>query len=684
MCSFGVGVTNSHSTNLTPRMESTAKVNATLHWDHFDAVLRAGLHQLWFDQDFVDVTLACQGQFVKAHKNVLSVCSTFFQTVFKENPCKHPVVILQGAKYSHVRSLVNFMYTGETMVPHNELPAFLKTAETLQIKGLVNNTQEHEDDFWNEDLLESIPNYQVKRRRLEGTETLTTSAQEWVSNLEDAPDIATAISFVDEDIKYDVPQPSSSKSSVSTSNSYKLKVNAAQQTTSPERKVTRSNGCHMSDDDSDNDTYSSSTNNSHTDAATSSVQPEDQPSSSGASKNDAETSEMMLDRMLHLRTKSTRSNARLAQLEAQEDVVLGGRLPVNTMAELQRLESDLNNTDFFTAMCNYLGHLGGKTQTEVSERIFAKVIDPNIMEKSCPDVNQAFTSRNLTDFPNVVKLVNVAVKLTPLCKDLRISEVFRIFKSWLKDGSLKPPKRSSSATIKRRRSSVRSPVHVSTSNNDYAKPYLTYYRKSLSNNRQMMLDRMLHLRTKSTRSNARLAQLEAQEDVVLGGRLPVNTMAELQRLESDLNNTDFFTAMCNYLGHLGGKTQTEVSERIFAKVIDPNIMEKSCPDVNQAFTSRNLTDFPNVVKLVNVAVKLTPLCKDLRISEVFRIFKSWLKDGSLKPPKRSSSATIKRRRSSVRSPVHVSTSNNDYAKPYLTYYRKSLSNNRRRSSRDKK
>jgi hypothetical protein len=64
-------------------MDTTANVNATLRWNKFDGVLSTGLYQLLADKDLVDVTLACQGEFVKAHKNILSICSTFFKSLFK-------------------------------------------------------------------------------------------------------------------------------------------------------------------------------------------------------------------------------------------------------------------------------------------------------------------------------------------------------------------------------------------------------------------------------------------------------------------------------------------------------------------------------------------------------------------------------------------------------------------------
>jgi len=100
-------------------------------------------NQLLDDQNFVDVTLACDGQSIKAHKMVLSACSTYFKDLFVTNPCKHPIVILKDMRYDDLKAIVNFMYCGEVNVSQSQLGALLKTAEVLKVKGLteVNDKQ---------------------------------------------------------------------------------------------------------------------------------------------------------------------------------------------------------------------------------------------------------------------------------------------------------------------------------------------------------------------------------------------------------------------------------------------------------------------------------------------------------------------------------------------------------------
>jgi hypothetical protein len=89
------------------------------------------------DEHFVDVTLACEGIQIRAHKMVLSACSNYFKEIFLANPCKHPVVILKDMKFEDLRAIVDFMYKGEVNVSQNQLGALLKTAEVLRVKGLT-------------------------------------------------------------------------------------------------------------------------------------------------------------------------------------------------------------------------------------------------------------------------------------------------------------------------------------------------------------------------------------------------------------------------------------------------------------------------------------------------------------------------------------------------------------------
>ncbi|XP_068911845.1 protein tramtrack, alpha isoform-like isoform X3 [Tenebrio molitor] len=109
----------------------------SLCWDNFHKNMSSGMNSLLENEDLVDVTLAVEGKYLKAHKMVLSVCSPYFRELFKMNPCKHPIVFMKDVSYIAMSDLLQFMYQGEVQVSQENLTTFIKTAEALQIKGLT-------------------------------------------------------------------------------------------------------------------------------------------------------------------------------------------------------------------------------------------------------------------------------------------------------------------------------------------------------------------------------------------------------------------------------------------------------------------------------------------------------------------------------------------------------------------
>lgn len=108
-----------------------------LKWDSHQRNLLTGFDHLLQKGSLVDVTLACGGLRLKAHKVVLSACSPYFQELFVENPCQHPIVILKDIPYEEMKCLIEFMYKGEVNVSEDKLMALLKTAGFLQVKALT-------------------------------------------------------------------------------------------------------------------------------------------------------------------------------------------------------------------------------------------------------------------------------------------------------------------------------------------------------------------------------------------------------------------------------------------------------------------------------------------------------------------------------------------------------------------
>ncbi|XP_069969291.1 sex determination protein fruitless isoform X6 [Bactrocera oleae] len=121
-----------------------------LRWNNHPTNLTGVLTSLLQREALCDVTLACDGETVKAHQTILSACSPYFETIFLQNRHPHPIIYLKDVRYSEMRSLLDFMYKGEVNVGQSSLPMFLKTAESLQVRGLTDNNNlnyrtEHRD-----------------------------------------------------------------------------------------------------------------------------------------------------------------------------------------------------------------------------------------------------------------------------------------------------------------------------------------------------------------------------------------------------------------------------------------------------------------------------------------------------------------------------------------------------------
>jgi len=108
-----------------------------LRWNNHQTNLLSVFDQLLQVEAFCDVTLAVDGASLKCHKMVLAACSNYFQNLFMENTCKHPIVFLKDITFNQIRALLDYMYHGEVSVQEEELPALLKIAEALKVKGLV-------------------------------------------------------------------------------------------------------------------------------------------------------------------------------------------------------------------------------------------------------------------------------------------------------------------------------------------------------------------------------------------------------------------------------------------------------------------------------------------------------------------------------------------------------------------
>lgn len=128
-----------------------------LRWKYHHSNLQTMFSQLLDRGCFCDVTLACEGQTIKAHRVVLCACSTYFDSLLT-NCCseKDPIIIMRDAKFEDVKGLIEFMYKGEINVEHENLASLLKTAEELKIKGLAEVSWKDDNNSMIDDGIDGI------------------------------------------------------------------------------------------------------------------------------------------------------------------------------------------------------------------------------------------------------------------------------------------------------------------------------------------------------------------------------------------------------------------------------------------------------------------------------------------------------------------------------------------------
>ena len=64
-------------------MASNAEQHYSLRWNDYTVKIVTAFQSLREEEDFVDVTVACDGHHYAAHKMVLSACSPYFRSLLR-------------------------------------------------------------------------------------------------------------------------------------------------------------------------------------------------------------------------------------------------------------------------------------------------------------------------------------------------------------------------------------------------------------------------------------------------------------------------------------------------------------------------------------------------------------------------------------------------------------------------
>ena len=143
--------------------------------DNLQERLHTSFEKLRDDNDFTDVTLACEDQSVKAHKVILSASSPFFHKLLKYHPHPQPLVYMRGVKAEDLIAMIDFIYLGEASIVQEQLERFLAFAEELELKGISNGRGETAVEYRTtvSDLKGECLNNKNQRRTTENMEKIT-------------------------------------------------------------------------------------------------------------------------------------------------------------------------------------------------------------------------------------------------------------------------------------------------------------------------------------------------------------------------------------------------------------------------------------------------------------------------------------------------------------------------------
>ena len=142
-----------------PNMQVSEKL--CLKWNDFQENLNSAFRLFRNDDEFADVTLACEdGTQVETHKVVLASSSPFFLEILKKNKNPHPLIYMRGVLAEDLVAMVDFLYFGEANVNQENLDSFLALAEEMRLKGLTRSAESSDRKY----MPENAPKAKVARQ----------------------------------------------------------------------------------------------------------------------------------------------------------------------------------------------------------------------------------------------------------------------------------------------------------------------------------------------------------------------------------------------------------------------------------------------------------------------------------------------------------------------------------------
>lgn len=105
------------------------------------SAMSAAFAQMFKDETLVDVTLVVGPNELRAHRLVLSACSSYFRKIFEKqtNPYFYPIINIDHIYADDLRLVLEFMYKGEVMIPNERWASVARCANSLEVDGFPNS-----------------------------------------------------------------------------------------------------------------------------------------------------------------------------------------------------------------------------------------------------------------------------------------------------------------------------------------------------------------------------------------------------------------------------------------------------------------------------------------------------------------------------------------------------------------
>ena len=149
----------------------------SLKWDDYQSNWSKCLTELRNDTYFEDVTLISDDKVkFSAHKILLSSCSNLLKFILKSYTHANPLLFLGGVNSVNLRFILDYIYYGEVKLDQEQLDSFLKSAQKLELEGLMgynNDSEEHSYEVQNYHQEKEIKEEQYKYQTREEEERNT-------------------------------------------------------------------------------------------------------------------------------------------------------------------------------------------------------------------------------------------------------------------------------------------------------------------------------------------------------------------------------------------------------------------------------------------------------------------------------------------------------------------------------